>query len=178
MTTPAPGARAVLIPAGRPLDESARWIGHACWTELRFHRAITGWLSGGVDPESALLLWPIRAHRAELAEAWHRRLPELRERPRAEQVTPSRTEVSAWFERIERPVPGQTARPHTTRQVAALVLAALAEGYDAHLSKAVGPADAPTVETLTRGIELTARDLASLGDGATDDVHETSLALP
>lgn len=56
-------------------------MGQACWAELRFHQVLTTWLAVETDLELSQAFWAIRSHRAEVAEWWHRRLPELREHP-------------------------------------------------------------------------------------------------
>ena len=82
MTAPS-AADSVVVPSGAVLADAARWVGHACWSELQFHQFLTEWLAVETDPELSTAFWAIRAHRGELAEAWHRRLPELREFPRS-----------------------------------------------------------------------------------------------
>ncbi|MEO6987992.1 MAG: hypothetical protein ABI239_05020, partial [Aquihabitans sp.] len=85
----------VLVPAGEPILVAAAWVGTACWTELRLHQMMSDLLGTAtvapvpsVSIPSASKLWTVRAHRAEVAEAWHRRLPELREFPRPDFVIP------------------------------------------------------------------------------------------
>ncbi|MEZ5178157.1 MAG: DMT family transporter [Acidimicrobiales bacterium] len=88
--TPGP---AVVIPAGPPILEAAAWVGHACWAELRFHQVLTTWLAVEADLELSQAFWAIRGHRAQVAEWWHRRLPELREHPAARS---SRRAAPTW----------------------------------------------------------------------------------
>ncbi len=153
-------ARAVVVPAGEPLLDAARWVGHACWAELRLHEVLTGWLADEADPELVTVLWSLRAHRAELAEAWHRRLPELREFPRAGFVLPS-DRGQAGASALE----ALTAADATSAErVAALggALAAMADHYRDRVPVAVGPADAPTADTLARALARTESDRARL----------------
>jgi len=150
----------VLIEAGEPIETAAAWIGHACWAELRFHEVLTTWLAVEPDVELSQTLWLIRAHRAELAEAWHRRLPELREFPRPGFVVPSGDVVSTLFDEAEGLV-DETAAAHRAA-LAAAILEGFSAGYRNHLGIAVGPADGPTAESLARAIEVTDADLVRL----------------
>ena len=80
-----------------PILEAAAWVGHACWAELRLHAVLTHWLSVESDPEVTVLLWSERADAADRAEAWHRRLPELREHPRSAFIHASSEPVARLF---------------------------------------------------------------------------------
>lgn len=143
----------VLVPAGLPLLDAARWVGASCWLELAVHERLTEVLaSEPLDAEVRLAAWRIRSHRAEVAEAWHRRLPELREMPRAEFVQPPKEEVA-----------GLHAAPasRTVDRIAGL-LEALDDRYAAHERVAVGLADGPVRETLSRARVLLAEDRAAL----------------
>ncbi|HEX2575788.1 MAG TPA: hypothetical protein VHK88_05520 [Aquihabitans sp.] len=157
-TGPDPVA-AVVVPSGAPLLDAARWVGHVCWAELRFHQVLTGWLALEPDPVLATTLWQIRAGRADLAEAWHRRLPELRELPRAGFVEPS-GEAEAGFAALVALEDPQASRAR------ALALAAALEGvqdhYQAHVAVAVGPADGPVAATLAAAVARTEADLGAL----------------
>ncbi len=145
----------VLVPSGATMLDAATWTGRACWAELRLHQLLTGWLASGTDPTLAPVLWTIRSHRAELAEAWHRRLPELRELPRTGFVEPGAQaeEALAAMEDLTDPVT-------SADRVAALrvVLVALGDGYRRHVAVAVGPADGPTADTLAAAIARTESD--------------------
>lgn len=155
---PAPDPN-VVVPVGLPILEAAAWVGHACWAELRYHQTLTRWLAVEDDPAVAVTLWAVRAHRAELAESWHRRLPELREFPR-EQFVRSSGEAEAGFEALDAlTVPGAGAG---RRAALAEALTRMATHYEAHLEVAVGPADAPTADTLRQAITRTETDLALL----------------
>ena len=153
--------------------DAAAWIGGACWAELRLHQAITDHLGTGSDPTLTIALWRVRAHRAELAEAWHRRLPELRELPRAGFVEPDETILAVVGPLAPDPLApdaraetaggqGSTPGPNTGVDVIAAVFERLGDHYRAHRGVAVGPADGPTARTLTRAIEQTDQDRAAL----------------
>ncbi|QXC60089.1 hypothetical protein KSP35_17235 [Aquihabitans sp. G128] len=154
MTDVADGAD-VVVPAGLPLSEAAAWVGHACWAELRFHETLTRWLALDADPAFVTALWAVRAHRAELAEAWHRRLPELRELPREGFVRPSDSGEQGFAA-----LDALTAPEATAARARALTGAfeQLASHYEAHVEVAVGPADAPTADTLHQAITRTRAD--------------------
>ncbi len=143
----------VVVPAGLPLEEAARWVGSSCWSELHVHQLITDVLAGGgLSDEERLALWRVRANRAETAEAWHRRLPELRELPRASFVLPP-ADDPPWERSAQVDADG------ATHEVAAW-LRRLDERYAAHAPVAVGPADGPTAATLSWARWLLAHDLA------------------
>lgn len=151
----------VVVPAGRPLGEAAAWVGRACWSELRLHQVLTGWLAIEADAEQRVAWWRLRSTRAELAETWHRRLPELRELPRRDLVAAPSPEVAAHLDdlaTLEDPT-------GTDDRVAALaaVLAALARGYRDHAPVAVGPADGPVAASLGLARARTEGDLVALG---------------
>lgn len=164
----------VLVPAGRPILDAAAWVGTACWAELRLHQVISDQLgtatvaplAGGADaaseagpaeregaegPESdgppPSLLWVVRAHRAEVAEAWHRRLPELREFPRPDFV-----------------VPGDDGERLVADDDVSATLHALLDRYRQRQSQPMGPADGPVADTLAVVIARTEADLALLAD--------------
>ncbi len=144
---------AVLIPPGLPLLDAATWLGHACWAELRLHAVITGWMAIEEDAAQSENLWIERADCADRAEAWFRRLPELREYPR-------HTFIEASSEGVARLFNGLTALvdPHGTDARAgalAAVLRGLRLGYRAQQELAVGPADAPTATALTAALRST-----------------------
>lgn len=147
-------ASSVLIPAGPGLLEAAAWVGESCHLELSFHAHLTQALLGGVGPDRSNELWLVRAHRAELAEQWHRRLPELREFPREQFVkaTPQALELTGL---------ASTSAPSGFSWVTH-TLTALELRYGQHLDVAVGPADLPVADTLQRALTLTNEDLLSL----------------
>lgn len=154
----------VLVPAGEPILAAAAWVGTACWAELRLHQMISDLLgtaqvaplpeaTPGVDVDSnqgpsASLMWTVRAHRAEVAEAWHRRLPELREFPRPAFV-----------------VPGGDGERLTADSDVTATLTALLDHYGRRVAVAVGPADGPVADTLAVAIARTEADLALLAAG-------------
>ncbi len=151
----------VVVPAGRPTGEAAAWVGRACWTELRLHQVLTAWLAAEADAEQRVAWWTLRSTRGELAEAWYRRLPELRELPRAELVAPPGPEAVTHLDHLVGLVgPGDT--DERVRALAA-VLAAVARGYRAHAEVAVGPADGPVAASLALARARTEGDLAALG---------------
>ena len=155
--TPGP---AVVIPAGPPILEAAAWVGHACWAELRFHQVFTTWLAVEADLELSQAFWAIRGHRAQVAEWWHRRLPELREHPRSSFVAPSSPDVAERFDELD-----QLVQPDASmdRAVAAAgVLVALGRGYEERRAVAVGPADRPVAATLVQAVAITIPDYAAL----------------
>lgn len=146
----------VVMPAGAPLLEAAAWVGASCWLELALHRRLTALLATGIGPDASPVAWTVRAHRAELAEAWHRRLPELREFPRAPfVVAPADGDPR---------LASLAADPAPTADLASVdaALAALADRYRAHQAVAVGPADGPVAETLRRALARTDADRQAL----------------
>jgi hypothetical protein len=144
----------VLVPAGLPLLDAARWVGASCWLELAVHERLTEVLaSEHLDAEVRVAAWRIRSHRAEVAEAWHRRLPELREMPRSAFVQPPPEEEVAGFD--------AGAGGLTVDQVVGM-LAALDDRYATHERVAVGLADGPVRATLSWARVLLAEDRAAL----------------
>jgi hypothetical protein len=148
-----PATDAVIVPPGLPILEAASWVGHACWAELRLHEVLTGWLAVEADPHATQLLWVERADAADRAEAWHRRLPELREHPRAGFVVPSSSEVVDLFDRLA--AVDAPARTEERRGALSAILRGLRLGYHAHQDRAVGPADGPTATTLRDALRST-----------------------
>ncbi|MFN8017031.1 MAG: hypothetical protein U0P45_02790 [Acidimicrobiales bacterium] len=149
----APAPPEVLVPAGLPLVDAARWVGHACWAELRLHAVLTGWLAVEPDPDASLVFWQERADAAERAEAWHHRLPELREYPRSGFIAPSGDAVARLMIGLTAlDDPGVT---HERRGALASVLRGLRLGYHARREVAVGPADGPLATSLTSALRST-----------------------
>lgn len=143
----------VLTPPGLPILEAAAWVGHACWAELRLHAVLTDWLAIESDPEQVAVLWTERSDAAERAEAWHRRLPELREHPQASFVEASSEGVARLFNGLT-----SIIEPRDTdarRGALAAVLRGLRLGYHQHQLLAVGPADGPTATTLVAALRST-----------------------
>jgi hypothetical protein len=167
---------AIVIPAGPSLEEAADWLGHACWCELRLHEVLTAWLAVEADPEAAAALWSRRADAAERAEAWHRRLPELREWPRARFVVPSSDTVARVFHGLD----ALDGREATEARLGALaaVLRALRLGYHRHAEVAVGPADGPTATTLRAALRGTFEGAGADPDGAWSAAIEEAGGLP
>lgn len=143
----------VVIPAGLALVDAARWVGHSCWAELRLHEVLTGWLAIDADPESVLLYWRERADAAERAHAWHQRLPELRERPKADFVVAS----SEAVERVFNGLAGLDHPAATGLRCGALsaVLRGLRVGYHRRQPLAAGPADGPLAATIAAALRST-----------------------
>ena len=163
----------VVVPAGLPLLDAARWVGGSCWLELRVHQLFTEVLAddgsdasrGDGDRAGAPLadevrvaLWTVRANRAEVAEAWHRRLPELREFPRETFVVEPVDDGSD---------PGEGPAVDAANGIGQVVrwLSLLDQRYSAHAEVAVGPADGPVAATLARARDLVAHDLGVLDVG-------------
>ena len=153
------GSEEVLIPSGLPIAEAAARVGASCWIELTLHQILTGWLGDETDPSTSARLWVVRAHRAELAEAWHRRLPELREMPREGFVVPPQM----WAERLA-PDSAFANAAGSTERLSALreVLDEMRRGYLEHQDTAVGPADGPVADTLRQAVSRTDADLRCL----------------
>lgn len=149
----------VVIPAGSELLDAAAWVGRSCWIELTLHQHLTEWLADEHDPALAATLWTVRSRRAEVAERWHRRLPELRELARAGFVEPD-----ADAESLLAPL-ATDASSGQRRDRLAEVLDAIDERYRAHVAVAVGPADAPTARTLLEAIDATSADRARIAHG-------------
>ena len=149
----------VVVPVGQPILDAAAWVGHACWAELGFHQVLTDWLAIEASPSLVSALWAVRAHRAELAEAWHRRLPELREFPRSEFIKPSEAGDRGFADLNALTDPADGAARSAALTVA---LAAMADHYRGHAQVAVGPADGPVADTLNLALARTESDLALL----------------
>lgn len=145
---------AVLIPAGAPILEAAAWVGASCHLELVLHDRLGSLLASGRFPERTSDLWTVRAHRAELAAMWHRRLPELREFPRPPFVTAPADAASehAWLD----------ADGFGSITEVLTALHSLEARYLRHLDRAVGPADGPVAESLVRASAVTAEDRLAL----------------
>jgi len=166
----------VLIPPGLPIEAAAAWIGHACWAELRLHAVLTEWLAVEADAERVAALWHERADAAERAESWHRRLPELRERPRAELMVPSSPAVAQLFDGL---AALSTPEASEARHAAlAAVLRGLRLGYHRHLEVAVGPADGPTAISLQAALRSTFGAGGAEPDTAWNDAIEQAGGLP
>jgi hypothetical protein len=135
-------------------------VGQACWAELRFHQVLTAWLAVETDLELSQAFWAIRSHRGEVAEWWHRRLPELREHPRDTFVAPSRPDVAARFDELEALVEPDASMDRAV--AAAGVLIALGRGYEERRAVAVGPADRPVAATLVQAVAITVPDYLAL----------------
>ncbi len=160
---PAPSASpVVVVPSGWPMLDAAAWVGHSCWAELRLHQVLTDWLAIETSAALSTAFWAVRAHRAELAEAWHRRLPELREFPRSGFVKPSTAGERGFadLEALTGPADGAARSAALTA-----ALAAMADHYRARAQVALGPADAPVADTLTSALARTESDLARLEGG-------------
>lgn len=149
----------VVTPAGLPLEQAAARVGASCWIELALHQVLTVWLVDETDPSTSARLWAVRAHRAELAETWHRRLPELREMPREGFVVPP----ARWAERLA-PDGAFASAAGSTDRLSALreVLGEIRDGYLEHQGLAVGPADGPVTDALRQAVARTDSDLALL----------------
>jgi hypothetical protein len=145
--------RTVVIPAGLPLLDAAAWVGHACWAELRVHAVLTGWMAVEDDPEATLVFWSERSDAAERAEAWHRRLPELREHPRAGFVRPSSAPVAELFDGLA--ALSGVGQTEVRRGALSAVLRGLRLGYHHRQELAVGPADGPLATTLVAALRST-----------------------
>ncbi len=157
--TAAPGHPAVLVPAGTGLLDAAAWVGHACWSELALHKVLTAWLATEADPELCAILWNVRSHRSMVAEAWHRRLPELRELPRAGFVEPEKRDEEGL---VPLDVLSTSGPSHARSTALRIALASMATRYDARVPVAVGPADGPTAATLADALRTTAADVTAL----------------
>lgn len=164
VTDAAPSAAppAVVVPAGPLLVDAAAWIGHACWVELRLHGALTAWLADEADDALAAELWVQRADAAARAEAWHHRLPELRELPRAGFVLAPSTAAETTLDDLE-------AQPGAGRRAAlAGLLRSLRAAYEDRSPVLVGPADGPAAATLDEAagsVEASAAALGAADDG-------------
>lgn len=161
MTEPSP---AVVVPAGEPLLAAAAWIGASCRAELELHARLTAALAAGVGAERSPALWTVRAHRAEVAEAWHRRLPELREMPRESFVEAGSEGADVGSAASRADDAATTDGANGAGDLAWLVddLDALLDRYRAHVPVAVGPADGPTADTLRQAIATTELDRRSV----------------
>jgi hypothetical protein len=146
-------------------------VGHACWAELRVHAVLTGWLAVESDPEAAMVFWSERSDAAERAEAWHRRLPELREHPRAEFVEASSEGVARLFNGLT--ALSEPSQTEARRGALSAVLRGLRLGYHHRQEQAIGPADGPLATTLVAALRSTFGVAGSDPDPAwTAAVHE------
>lgn len=144
---------AILIPPGPLLVQAAAWLGHACWAEVRLQEVLTRWLAVEPQGEHVEILWHERADAAERAEAWYRRLPDLREYPQAQFIVPSSDAVAALFDRL---AALDGADQSTLRRGAlAAVLRGLRLGYKRQQDIAVGPADVPAALTIATALRST-----------------------
>ena len=157
----------VLVPAGLPILDAARWVGASCWLELTVHQLLTAELAApDLDDQGRVVRWRVRAHRAEVAAAWRQRLPELRELPREGFVAPPADEATIaggrWWE------PGGAGMAPTGADGIDGIgaLEGLDRRYQAHEAVAVGAADGPVRATLSRARDLLAADLRALGSPA------------
>lgn len=149
----ADAAPTIVVPPGLPLLEAATWVGHACWAELRLHAVLTDWLAIEADPAQVEVLWTERADAAERAEAWYRRLPELREFPRAGFIVASSEGVARLFNGLT--AMGDPNATDARRGALAAVLRGLRLGYHARQEVAVGPADGPTATSINDALRST-----------------------
>lgn len=155
-----------LLSAGAPIRDAAGWVGAACWTELRLHEVITGWLAGEPEPSAQIAFWTVRADRAAQARIWNDRLPQLAEMPRPDFMVPRRAAAVARLEGLG----SLTQAGETAARVVGFdaVLADLGRGYARHRSVAIGPADGPVasalIDALAR-VEHSRALLAALGHG-------------
>lgn len=157
----------VVVPAGPPLLEASRWVGESCWMELHVHEALTALLSSDVvDADQRVALWRVRSNRADTAEAWHRRLPELREFPR-ETFVVAPDELIGEMPSVRVDVPG-----------AAAWLSRLHERYQEHVDVAVGPADGPVAGTLRWALGLLAHDQEAVAIGSTPPLGHQDRSAP
>lgn len=143
--------------AGLDLSEAAKWVGQSCWAELRLHEVLTAWMADEPDAAFVEIMWGVRADAAERAAAWHRRLPELREFPRAGFVAAPGTDQEAAWDLLAG-APDLSPRTAGLR----LALSARADEYKRHRGVAVGPADGPVAATLVTALASVQRGLESL----------------
>lgn len=139
----------MLVPAGPSLLDAASWVGASCRAELALHELLTATLGADAGVDRSAALWEVRAHRAEVAELWHRRLPELREMPR------------------ERFVAGEGPNGSPEPADLATIVAGLddlLDRYRAHLPVAVGPADGPVADVLAHAIGRAEQDRRTVAD--------------
>jgi len=133
---------AVLAGPGLPILEAGRWVGDACWRELRLVELITTWLAIETDPAISLELWDARSEAAQRAEMWFHRLPMLSEFPRSGFIAALDTDEVARFDKRS-----QLSDQHagsSRKDVLGEILGELRERYEAHRAVANGPADGPT----------------------------------
>lgn len=149
----------VVVPAGLPLQDAARWVGASCWLELYVHEVITHVLALEVlHDDQRVALWRVRANRAEAAEAWHRRLPELREFPRSSFVVAPDGDDGAEASAEDVAAGGIP--------VVAAWLTRLHQRYQVHAAVAVGPADGPVAATLSWARSVLVPDREAMAIGA------------
>jgi hypothetical protein len=161
----------VLVPAGLPILDAARWVGASCWLELTVHQLLTVELArADLDDQARVVRWRVRAHRAEAAAAWHQRLPELREFPREGFVAPPADDGIDGFDGFDE-FDGSGDQWWVAGDAGAAsggidlvdVLDRLDRRYHGHEARAVGAADGPVRVTLSRARDLLATDRWALG---------------
>ncbi|MEO6629310.1 MAG: hypothetical protein ABIP03_12170 [Aquihabitans sp.] len=155
-----------LLTAGAPIRDAAGWVGAACWTELRLHEVITGWLAGEPEPSVQIAFWTVRADRAAQARIWNDRLPQLAEMPRSEFMIPRSPLAVGRLDGLG----SLTQADETAARVVGFdtALVDLGRGYALHRLVAVGLADGPVASALfdaVARVEHSRALLASLGHG-------------
>jgi hypothetical protein len=140
------------------VDESARTVRHYRYAVERMTRILGGWMALTPELSAKLLMGRHVWDNAQHADAWGRRLPELRA---AAQVSePANARVVAFFDAVE-----VAERPEqTVERVVAIYRVLkphLLATYEAHLASANAVYEPPTCRILTRCIEDERRHVAA-----------------
>ena len=132
------------------VDESARTVRHYRYAVERMARILGGWIALTPELSAKLLMGRHVWDNAQHADAWGRRLPELRA---AAQVSePANAEVVAFLDAIE-----AAERPEQTIERLVAIYRVLKPHllgtYETHLARANAVYEPPTCRILTRCIE-------------------------
>jgi hypothetical protein len=140
------------------VDESARTVRHYRYAVERMARILGGWIALTPELSAKLLMGRHVWDSAQHADAWGRRLPELRA---AAQVSePANAEVVAFLDAVE-----AAERPEQTIERLVAIYRVLKPHllgtYEAHLARANAVYEPPTCRILTRCIEDERRHVAA-----------------
>jgi hypothetical protein len=140
------------------VDESARTVRHYRYAVERMTRILGGWIALTPELSAKLLMGRHVWDNAQHADAWGRRLPELRA---AAQVSePANERVVAFLDAVE-----TAERPEETIERVVAIYRVLKPHllatYEAHLARANAVYEPPTCRILTRCLEDERRHVAA-----------------
>jgi hypothetical protein len=140
------------------VDESARTVRHYRYAVERMTRILGGWMALTPELSAKLLMGRHVWDNAQHADAWGKRLPELR--ATAQVSEPANARLVAFFDAVE-----VAERPdQTTERLVAIYRVLkphLLATYEAHLTRANAVYEPPTCRILTRCIEDERRHVAA-----------------